>query len=196
MCCNDGNKEMKKLILVLIILSLTITTLSSCEGIVTELGLKSSTATLVADYDYGFVNTDKAHILISGSTVFFDPNEYGVSNLVAGDKVILTYRGELYIQESYPSTIVTQGVKDLSVEIVKAQITEVILKKNDNGEYEARKIDTMSEITLPSNVKYIISKNMNFDELSQQHTGITLYASTVTTDGETTISAIYNFMPR
>ena len=153
------------------------------------------TTTFTVGYDYGFHMEDKAVALLDGNKVFFNPSDYGVETLLAGDKVTVTYVGEMLMQETYPGTIIIHGdLKNLSIEL--APIAQYTYQNGDwyvcQGENKTR-----LEVSLP---EYVSSEDMSFYASAELQDGATVYGTCKTDEkGKTyyeSIYAVYDYKPR
>ncbi len=172
--------------------------LASCEAIngILPPG-KTNTARFTAHYDYGFHNTDKASLLLDGATVFFEPAEWGIGRINAGDVIIMEYRGsELLIQESYPATVVTKDVEIINISIEKAEIIELTVIENTGGGFSLDERDSSINITscaFPN--PYVISEDMTYKALDESLVGKTIYGTITKSDDGITLEALYDFSP-
>lgn len=78
--------------------------------------------TLMMNFDYGVHIENEATLLIGGSLLFFNPLDYGIERLFAGDLVTINYTGTFLIQEMYPSVVVTSNLVIKSVEVMPATV--------------------------------------------------------------------------
>ena len=67
-----------------------------------EQGIKEVTFGIYCDY--GMHVDDKVTLLLGDSLIPFNKDKYNIDTLVVGDFVKISYTGELYIRETYPST--------------------------------------------------------------------------------------------
>lgn len=142
-------------------------------------------------YDYGFHRLDKAVLLMDGSTVFVD------EKLIAGDVVTVHYTGELYIQETYPSTVVFHGGEVKSVEVQEAKVCEVtVVQSQQTGKKRlVSPYDTMIE----SAPDYVLTdKDGSFIEWQDLEVGTVLYCSFTAEQGNApkNIAGLYTYEPR
>ena len=172
--------------------------LASCEAISGILPLgKTNTARFTAHYDYGFHNTDKASLLLDGANVFFEPADWDIGRINAGDVIVMEYRGELLIQESYPATVVTKDVEIINISIEKAQIIELTVMENPGGGVSLNERD--SSINIKSYAFpdfYVISEDMTYKSLDESLVGKSLYGTITENDDGITLEALYDFSPK
>lgn len=187
---------MKRILVLFLLFAMLM--LTSCEAIggILPLG-KTNTARFTAHYDYGFHNNGKASLLLDGATVFFDPEEWGIDRINAGDVIVMEYRGgELLIQESYPATVVTKDVEIINISIEKAKIIELTVMENPGGGFSLSERDNSINITsyaFPN--LYVISEDMTYRSLDESPVGKTLYGTITESDDGITLEALYDFSP-
>ena len=157
--------------------------LSGCQ-------LFQKSATFTVGYDYGFHRQGEATLLFSGSTPFFDPAEYGLTPLLAGEELTLSYTGELYVQESYPSQVVLKG-KILSVRKTKqAKVEEILFSGVTGGKITA---NGRTFVNLPS---FAITQDGSISEIESLTLGEALFvAYTEEEETEVQATAIYLYNP-
>ncbi len=87
--------------------------------------------TFTVHYDYAFHVEGAATMLFSGSLPFFDCEAYGIKTpLLAGDELtVYYYDGELYVQETYPSTVRVEGKIGCVEKTTQAQIIDRCYKE-------------------------------------------------------------------
>ena len=193
---------MKKLIaLILVLIMLTFT---SCEYLPSELlGViemgKVHTVSFTAGYDYGFHEEGRATLLLSGSSIFFDTDEWEIGRINAGDVITVEYRGELLIQETYPGVVVTKNAEIISITAHRADVIELIAEGTEDdpvirtvsGE-DIRLIptDAGTETTM------VIDEDGSFRQLCEAHLDGKIYATGKLGDGSFEVRAFYGFDPR
>ena len=153
----------------------------------------------VCGYDYGLHVENKAVMLLSGSSLFFKPDEYGIDYpFIAGDEIKVTHDGEMWIQETYPSTVITKEATILKVEVVKATLEEfeIVL---DDGKKQIGKWylqDSLGIIDLNGNRPYVVNQDGSFCFFDQLEVGQKIYASTPSYQEGLSIAAYYSYLPR
>ena len=152
------------------------------------------------DYDYGLHREDMATLLLDDSKLFFDLEEWGIDTLVGGDVITLKYTGELLIQETYPSTVVTKNLKIVDISVKKAELLElvVILDENENPALAVKDGSFDKTFTFASETAYIIDEDLSYHELSASDVGKTVWGSYVVPDSTQNIEIIslYSYKPR
>ncbi len=140
------------------------------------------TWSFTVQYDYGQHVEDRATLLLSGTIPFFDPEEYGVSPLIAGEKVTVSYTGELRILESYPSQAVLDGVTIEKVEKTdRAYITDCHCV---DGKLFDPLGNWFSNLTKEDIPEYVIHEDSTFTPFDELAEGTKLYASYVLPEQE------------
>ncbi len=155
-------------------------------------------AEFIVNYDYGQHKKDELTVLLNDSNLFFDPDEYHME-LIAGDVIKVGYTGEMYLQETYPSTVVIKDGEVKSVVKIEAQIVE--LGYGENGLF------AKSEIPLAQyRPQYVISSDNTYQPLTDIFENKTLYGTYPTRlcdesvdrnmSAEISLSAVYDYDPR
>ena len=152
--------------------------------------------TMMMAFDYGFHLEDKASLLISWSLLFFNPLDYGISELIAGDVVTVTYYGELWILESYPSTVNTDKMEIINVEVAEAIIVPYEIKNVTGGgtfPWTSNE-DYQRDITFAT--ENVVAEDYTFKHW-EEYPARTIIYGTVPTSGRTNeIIAFYDYNPR
>lgn len=182
--------------LVVTILCVCLALLCSCDGgLIGELVQDLPGATKQAEfhtyYDYGFSQPGKATLLMDGSTVFVD------EKLIAGDVVTVYYTGEMYVQESYPGTVVFSGGEVKRVEVQKAKLC--ILTVTQNAQTGEKQLVNQLDQPLTSAPDYaLIDWDGSFVAWKELEIGTVLYGSFLDTTGElpTEVAGLYMYVPR
>ena len=184
---------MKKIFVFLLILASLL--LSSCDKIAALIPDKTEKkATFTAHHDYGFHQTNFATLLMDGSVIFFDKDEWKIQHLVAGDKINLTYIGdELLIQESYPSTIVTKDIEIVDISVEYADIIALEAYIDELTGRVALRAKDESLLVYKNNEFYVVDEYYGFSELDESFVGKNLFASGEYNDGHFTVHGIYDF---
>ena len=182
--------------LVVTILCVCLALLCSCDGgLIGELVQDLPGATKQAEfhtyYDYGFSQPGKATLLMDGSTVFVD------EKLIAGDMVTVYYTGEMYVQESYPGTVVFSGGEVKRVEVQKAKLC--ILTVTQNAQTGEKQLVNQLDQPLTSAPDYALTDwDGSFVAWKELEVGTVLYGSFLDTTGEipTEVVGLYAYLPR
>lgn len=147
----------------------------------------------VVTCDYGLHRQGKATLLLDGSTVFFNPDEYDIETLVIGDEVVVKYSGEMLLQETYPSTVVFQGGELKSVKVTKAEIIRV--------KYDGVTVKPIGKEELGGEMPEYVIKDLggSFAALEEFEADTTLYATyreSCVKGGVIDVEGLYAYLPR
>ena len=195
---------MKKLIALTLALTLALAVLmlASCEYLPEQLQPSpkptEQTASFTAGFDYGLHENGKATLLLSGSNVFFDTEQWGIGRINAGDVITVRFFGvELLIQESYPSTVVTKDIEIRDITAERADVLELTVKKIGDTvalSDEEGRVSTLL-MTSPGGKRYIVSEDGSFEELSEEHVGCKVYATGKLEGSSFRVAAYYAYDP-
>lgn len=184
-------KKAKKVV-VSILLALCLMLFCSCDGgLIGELLKTTKQAEFRTYYDYGFTSPGKAVLLMDGSTVFVD------EKLIAGDVVTVYYTGEMYVQESYPGTVVFSGGEVKRVEVEQAKVC--LLTVTQNAKTGEKQLVNQLEQSLASAPDYALTDwDGSFVAWKELEVGTVLYGSFLDTTGElpTEVAGLYTYLPR
>lgn len=149
--------------------------------------------------DYGVHIANKATVLLGIGSIWFNPKDYGINSLVAGDELIIKYTGELEILEVYPARVNSEKIHIEFIEVIKADIIELEIT-NYNGEVTlAPKDSKYNNYTLANKIMdgYVISNDSTFKKYNGLEEGTIVYGSLLkTTDGSIRIESLYDYYPR
>ena len=189
---------MKKTLSMIVAVALIwcIALLSGCDGgLVGELVQNLPGATKQAEfhtyYDYGTFQACKATLLMDGSTVFVD------EKLIAGDVVTVYYTGEMYIQETYPSTVVFHDGQIERVEVQEARVCWLTVTQNaQTGEKQL--VNELDQLITSAPDCVLIAVDGPFLSWNKLEIGTVLYGSFLDTTGEipTEVAGLYMYVPR
>ena len=182
--------------LVVTVLCVCLALLCSCDsGLVGELVQNLPGTAKQAEfhtyYDYGFIQPGKATLLMGSATVFVD------EKLIAGDVVTVYYTGEMYVQESYPGTVVFSGGEVKRVEVQKAKLC--ILTVTQNAQTGEKQLFNQLDQPLTSAPDYALTDwDGSFVAWKELEVGTVLYGSFLDTTGEipTEVVGLYAYLPR
>ncbi len=153
----------------------------------------TQTTLLTAHFDYGLHVENRATLLLGGCSLFFDLEAYGIDRINAGDVVEVTYRGELYVLETYPSTVVTDYMEIVSIRVIKTNIVVVEVALDSNGKV----VETSAGegvFIFDSEGLNVVNQDGTYTLLEEQEVGTTLYA-TLKQGEEAEIAALYSYAP-
>ncbi len=184
-------KKIKNIILLMI----TLLGFSSCSYATTNSStLEEKTVVLTVKYDYGFHIKDKVAILLNDSTVWFNPKDYNINTLVAGDELIIKYTGEFMVQETYPSQVVTSKLTIQSIEVIEANIIEFRVSGSDDISLVS--LDPKYTNYTLSNVGYVVDQEFLFKKYEEYPEDTILYGSVAKSSDSIEISCLYDYNPR
>lgn len=194
---------MKKL-LAFILTMLSLFSCSACAQFSSILGNTSSSqqetqfTTFKATFDYGRYVEGHATLLLNDSYIFFTPENYGISEIVAGDIITLEYTGEFYILETYPSRVDIDPTQIKNISLGEANVKPYIVQNQNGNVSLAPAIDsiysviTLEQITNP----YVVHSDGTFTALSDCENGDLVYVSQPVAISSIRIEGIYSYNPR
>lgn len=182
--------------------------LSSCEVAIFKNSQNSQTSKtsqnsenvrqwkVTAHFDYGQHIQGRAGLLIDGCTMFFNPKDYNLGEVVGGDVLIIYYVGKMSVLESYPGQV---RMDRSQIKDVKKIDAEILACKVENQDGAINLVFEDQKRNCRADSMYVI-KNINENEIPEfedisAYEGKTVYASFWAED-KTTIKAIYSNMPR
>lgn len=143
--------------------------------------------------DYGQYERGKATLLFGDSIIPFDYKDYGIDYLAAGDYVEVSYKGELRILETYPSTVALDG-EIVDVNVRHGRIFEFEVADNPGGGKSLRILDSS---IAPG--KYLttdcINRDGTFDQATNLPTGTRIYGINPASYDSLSILAFYSYNP-
>lgn len=83
--------------------------------------------------DYGQYVKERVTLLLGESIIPFNKNKYNIDTLLVGDFVTISYKGELYIRETYPSEWVMSTLSIKDVKVVHGTVIEYEMVANPGG---------------------------------------------------------------
>ena len=153
-------------------------------------------ARFMAKYDYGFHRENKATILLDGIIPFFNPKNYGVNELVAGDVVEMEYYGEFLILEEYPASINLSAAEIVSINIEEADIYEFeILAVPGSGDLDIVPLDH-NMYSYRFETENVINKDGSYQNYRKLGYGKKIYGSIPKSRSSFTIMALYSYNPK
>lgn len=148
------------------------------------------------DFDYGFHIEEKASLLIEWSLLFFNPLDYGITELIAGDLVTVTYYGEMWILESYPSIVSTDKMEIVNVEVEEAYIVEYEIKNvPGSGTFPwTENEDYQRDITWAT--ENVVTEDFTFKHWEEYPAQTKIYGTNPVSRRTNEIIAFYDYNPR
>ena len=94
---------------------------------------ETKTSNVFVMYDYGMHISGELTILLDGNLIWFNPKDYGIDTLIAGDELVIKYTGEFEVRESYPGSVNADLMHIQSIEIIEADIVEFTVSAVPGG---------------------------------------------------------------
>ena len=111
-------------------------------------------------HDYGMYISGKVTTLLNGNLIWFNPLEYGIHELVAGDELIIKYTGEYEVQETSPGRVNADKMDIQSIDVIEADIVEFsVLTVPGSNELDLVPIDSKYNNYLLLNEGYVLSQD-------------------------------------
>ena len=156
------------------------------------------TLNLMVMHDYGMHISGELITLLNGYFIWFNPIDYGIDTLVAGDELVIEYTGEFIAQDIYPGSVNAEKMHIQSIEVIEADIVEFRVSAVYGGnELELVPVDfkRYSDYIL-SNDGYVVSQDETFKKYDQYPENTILYASLPKTTGSIRVDGLYDYNPR
>lgn len=156
------------------------------------------TLNLMVMYDYGMHINGELITLLNGYFIWFNPEDYDIDTLVAGDELVIEYTGEFIAQDIYPGSVNAEKMHIQSIEVIEADIVEFRVSAVPGGnELELVPVDfkRYSDYIL-SNDGYVVSQDETFKKYDQYPENTILYASLPKTTGSIRVDGLYDYNPR
>ena len=148
----------------------------------------------IVNADYGFHVKDEITYLLNDSKIFIDFDEYGVEPVV-GMKVDITYKGEYYILETYPSTFDDSNMKIIDIDIFMPKIYDYIYSQTPGGG-EKLSLRPLNESFMGViNQNYVINEDGSFSELTDFTFDDKIYVATQVNNEVETCFGLYSYNP-
>lgn len=148
-------------------------------------------------YDYGMHIEGQVTTLLSGNSIWFNPSDYGIDELVAGDELLIKYTGEYIVQEIYPGSVNADKMHIQSIEVIEADIVEFTVSAvPGSDELDLVPVDSKYNNYNLSNEGYVVSQDETFKKYDQYPENTILYASLPKTTGSIRVDGLYDYNPR
>ena len=150
--------------------------------------------------DYGLHIKDKVTLLFGTALIPFNLSEYGITELVAGDYLEVSFTGEYMEYQTYPSQIDMRKITVTNIKLYEARIAEYELTpipgSNDLDLVPTEEYKYYTMIT----AEYVIKEDGSFvskDEyLKTAEPGSKLYGSNPAIVDSLNVNVLYTFNPR
>lgn len=151
-------------------------------------------------FNYTNNGSNEAKLLLDGNLLWFNPSDYGIDKLVAGDILKIKYTGKYEVIESFPGVVNKDEMHIKSIEIEKAEVFQFIVTKKDNSdELTITPIDpNLSAFRLidANEEGYVISKDNTFKKFNQYEEGTIIYGTNPISFSSLSIIGLYDYNPR
>ena len=148
-------------------------------------------------HDYGMHISGELTTLLNGNLIWFDPSDYGIYKLIAGDELVIEYTGEFICTESYPGSVNADLMNIQSIEVIEADIVEFIVSAvPGSDELDLVPVDSKYNNYVLSNGGYVVSLDETFKKYDEYPENTILYASMPKTTGSIRVDGLYDYNPR
>ena len=161
----------------------------------------TQTLLLTAHFDYGLHVDNRATLLLGGCSLFFDLESYGIDRINAGDVVEIVYRGELYVLETYPSTVDTSQMEIVDIKITKARTMAFSVMETEDDVSLIYAFNSLTSVQdsfvtfAPAENLYVVNYDGTFAPLGKEHVGQRLYGTVKKVGEDYEIIALYSYAP-
>ncbi len=157
----------------------------ACDGVRYVPPSYRPTETFTVEYDYGNIEEGKATLLLSGNLPFFDFEEYGLTSLLAGEKLTVAYDGSMVGQDTYPGQIILKG----SIHDVYRSNSVKIIEYLYDGELDP------NDYPVHELFEYALQADGSILPLSKIEKGSRLFLALAYDKNKVTPSAVYTYHP-
>ena len=155
------------------------------------------TLKLMVMHDYGMHINGELITLLNGYFIWFNPIDYDIDTLVAGDELVIEYTGEFIAQDIYPGSVNAEKMHIQSIEVIEADIVEFkVSAVPGSDELDLVPVDSEYNKFILSNGGYVISQDETFKKYDQYPEGTTLYASLPKSTNSVRVDGLYDYNPR
>ncbi|MCI5745827.1 MAG: hypothetical protein MR270_06070, partial [Erysipelotrichaceae bacterium] len=158
---------------------------------------ETQTLNLFVMYDYGMHEEGQVTTLLDGNLIWFNPKDYGIDTLVAGDELVIKYTGEYEVQETYPGSVNVDKMTIQSIEVIEADIVEFTVSAvPGSDELNLVPVDSKYNNYKLLNEGYVVSQDETFKKYDEYPENTILYASLPKTTGSIRVDGLYDYNPR
>lgn len=155
------------------------------------------TLNLMVMHDYGMHISGELITLLNGYFIWFNPEDYDIDTLVAGDELVIKYTGEFKAQDIYPGSVDADKMHIQSIEVIEADIVEFkVSAVAGSDELDLVPVDSKYNKFILSNEGYVVSQDETFKKYDQYSEGTTLYASLPKLTNSVRVDGLYDYNPR
>lgn len=159
-------------------------------NIITSVADEPKTWNLEVRYDYGFHVEDTLTMLYNDILPFINTEQYGITNLLAGDLLTVRYTGEILIQETYPATVGPSEFTITDVSVIRAKVVRLAFYEQKDNYNQFITVDGSAKI-YRANYPYVIYPDDTFSAFDETNLGRAYYG-TIRGDMNTAeVSALY-----
>lgn len=151
--------------------------------------------TLSMSVDYGMLSPNKATHLLGNCTLPFNPSDFNIDTLIAGDLVTIYYTGTWQAFSTYPGKIASPDLVITDVKVVHGNIFEYEVAQNPGGGTSLAPVDS-TKYGGTYQTRYCINEDASFaqDVLNYPlHTHI--YGVSAPNDEKNDLIAFYSYNP-
>lgn len=143
--------------------------------------------------DYGQYIQDRMTLLLGDSIIPFNKDKYNIDTLIVGDFVEISYTGEIYIRETYPSTWDMNMAHIKDVKVTHGKILEYEVAENPGGGTSLRGLtDNSYDFASP----HVINEDNSYtDYYTTLPVGTKVYGVNPSHFASKTILAFYSYNP-
>ena len=150
--------------------------------------------------DFGTHIKDRATLLFGTALIPFKVSDYGISELIAGDYLEVSFTGEYIELLTYPSTIDMRKITVTNIKLYEASIAEYELTPiPGSGDLDLVPTEEFKGYTMIS-AEYVINEDGSFtakDEyLKTAEAGSKLYGSNPAIMNSLNVAFLYSYNPR
>ncbi len=159
-------------------------------NIITSVADEQKTWNLEVRFDYGFHVEDTLTMLYNDIIPFFNTEQYGITDLLAGDILTIRYTGEIRIQETYPATIGPSEFTITDVSIIRAKVVRLAFYEQKDYYTNFITVDGSAKI-YRVNFPYIIYPDNTFSAFDDTNLGRAYYGTLRGDMNTSEVSALY-----
>ena len=150
--------------------------------------------------DFGTHIKDRATLLFGAALIPFNVSEFGITELIAGDYLEVSFTGEYIELLTYPSTIDMRTITVTGMKLYEARMAEYVLTPiPGSGDLDLVPTEEFKEYRTIS-AEYVINEDGTFVSLESfmktAEADTKLYGSNPATFNSFNVTALYSYNPR
>ena len=150
-----------------------------------------------AKLDYGNIVEDHIYLMLDWCDIFFNPSDYNIDTIIAGDIVVVTYSGFFYILTIYPGQVVKEEMTIHSIELIEATVIEFEVSKNEDGDIILLTTDPRyQDRDFQVDAEYVVHEDDTFTNFKDLEEGDIIYGVDSASSDSLIITTIYSYNPR